>query len=451
MLRRRFAALILVLSLLSAGCTRQVSPEVQQELERQYPDLSSSSESSSSSQASEPAPEQEAASSSSSEPEEPEPYYTQVSLKAVGDNLIHNTIYMQAANRAGEGQEYDFYPAYENIIPLIEGADLAFINQETLLASEVFEVSTYPMFNSPTVLGDTMLDIGFNLFTHANNHALDKGVKGINATLDYWDSKKEEGEEFLLSGIYRDEADMNEPRIIEKNEITFALVSFTEHTNGLKLPSNAENRIIYTSETELMKEQIRTAARMADIVLVSVHWGVENSHTVTNAQRELAQQFVDWGADLILGTHPHVLQSIEKLTSTDGEDSAYVIYSLGNFISAQSAGDNLVGGVFNITFEKEHLSGVITMSEPTFVPIVTHYETAWQKNLALYPLSEYSPDMAASHGVIRNTPAFSLEYIESMLDTVIGEPYLDYEPWTPPAEDEEEPAEGEESSSEAAA
>ena len=307
------------------------------------------------------------------------------------------------------------------------------------------------MFNSPTVLGDTMLDIGFNLFTHANNHALDKGVKGINATLDYWDSKKEEGEEFLLSGIYRDEADMNEPRIIEKNEITFALVSFTEHTNGLKLPSNAENRIIYTSETELMKEQIRTAARMADIVLVSVHWGVENSHTVTNAQRELAQQFVDWGADLILGTHPHVLQSIEKLTSTDGEDSAYVIYSLGNFISAQSAGDNLVGGVFNITFEKEHLSGVITMSEPTFVPIVTHYETAWQKNLALYPLSEYSPDMASSHGIIRNTPAFSLEYIESMLDTVIGEPYLDYEPWTPPAEDEEEPAEGEESSSEATA
>ena len=87
------------------------------------------------------------------------------------------------------------------------------------------------------------------------------------------------------------------------------------------------------------------------------------------------------------------------------------------------------------------------MSEPTFVPIVTHYETAWQKNLALYPLSEYTPEMAESHGVRRNTPAFSVEYIEEMLDTVIGEQYLDYEPWTP----EEEVVEGEESSSEAAA
>ena len=84
------------------------------------------------------------------------------------------------------------------------------------------------------------------------------------------------------------------------------------------------------------------------------------------------------------------------------------------------------------------------MSAPTFVPIVTHYETAWQKNLALYPLSEYSPDMAASHGVIRNTPAFSVEYIEEMLDEVIGPEYLDYTPWAPPVEEEEEPAEGEE-------
>ena len=451
MFRRRTAALVLVSALLIAGCTRQVSPEVQKELERQYPELSSSSQSSAASQADAAKSEQETEqSASSSEPEEPETYYTEASLKAVGDNLIHNTIYLQAANRAGDGQDYDFYPAYEHVAPLLEGADIAFINQETLLASEVFEVSTYPMFNSPTELGDTMLDLGFNLFAHANNHALDKGVKGINATLDYWDSKLEDGEELLVSGIFRDEADMNEPRIIEKNGISFALVAFTEHTNGLKLPSNVENRIIYTSETELMEEQIKTAAKKADIVLVSVHWGVENSHTVTDAQRALAQQFVDWGADVILGSHPHVLQSIEKLTSTDGEDTAYVIYSLGNFISAQAAGDNLVGGVFNMTFEKEHISGVITMSEPTFVPIVTHYETAWQKNLALYPLSEYSPDMAASHGVIRNTPAFSVEYIESMLDEVIGVQYLDYTPWTPPVEDEEEPAEGEDSSSEAA-
>lgn len=446
MLRWRTAALCLAVSLVAAGCTREVSPEVQRELESQFP-VSSSSASDTVSQSSPDEPKTDM-SSVSSEPAEPEPVYTQVTLKAVGDNLIHNTIYLQAAERAEDGEEYDFYPAYEKIAGLLEGADLAFINQETLLASEVFEPSTYPMFNSPTEVGDTMLELGFNLFSHANNHALDKGVKGINATLDYWDEKKDEGADILVTGIFRDEEDMNTPRIIEKNGITFALVAFTEHTNGLKLPSTAENRIIYTTETELMEQQIKAAAKQADIVLVSVHWGVENSHTVTDAQRNLAQQFIDWGADVILGSHPHVLQPIEKITSTDGESTGYVIYSLGNFISAQSVGDNLVGGIFQITFEKEHLSGELTIGEPTLVPIVTHYETAWQKNLTLYPLEEYTEELAESHGVLRNTPGFSLEYIESMLDSVIGESYLDYKP---PVPEEEEIPEGDGTGSEPAA
>ena len=190
--------------------------------------------------------------------------------------------------------------------------------------------------------------------------------------------------------------------------------------------------------SELMQQQIEAARELADVVLVSVHWGVENSHTVTDAQRNLAQQLIDWGADIILGTHPHVLQPIEQLTSTDGKSTGYVIYSLGNFISAQSAGDNLIGGVLSITFEKEQLSGVVTISKPVLTPIVTHYETAWQKNLELYPLSEYTQELAQSHGVVRNTPAFSLEYIHQMLESVIGDEYLDNIPAPAPAQDSQE-------------
>ena len=433
----RVLALCLAVSAALLGCTRQVSPEVQQELEQQF-HTQSSGESAASTGSSAAVQQSTPSESAPSAPDEPQPVYTQVSFKAVGDNLIHNTIYLQAADRAAEGEEYDFYPAYSRVEPLLEGADLAFINQETLLASQVFEPSSYPMFNSPTQVGDTMLSLGFNLFSHANNHALDKGVKGIEATLDYWDAKIEEGADILVTGIFRNEEDMNTPRIIEKNGITFALVAFTEHTNGLMLPSTSENRIIYTSETELMQQQIEAAQELADVVLVSVHWGVENSHTVTDAQRNLAQQLIDWGADIILGTHPHVLQPIEQLTSTDGKSTGYVIYSLGNFISAQSAGDNLIGGVLSITFEKEQLSGVVTISKPVLTPIVTHYETAWQKNLELYPLSEYTQELAQSHGVVRNTPAFSLEYIHQMLESVIGDEYLDDIPAPAPAQDSQE-------------
>jgi poly-gamma-glutamate synthesis protein (capsule biosynthesis protein) len=443
-MKKRFLAATLAvcfcLGLTAAGCTREVPEEVLRELEQRH-QTSSSKKDKSSISSSKPSEKDDPLSNnelenSSSEPEET---ISSVTLKAVGDNLIHNTIYIQAQNRASNGQAYDFYPAYEKIAELLEGADFAFINQETLLASEVFEPSSYPMFNSPTEVGDTMLELGFNLFSHSNNHALDKGVKGINATLDYWENKEGLGEDFLVTGLFRDENDMNHVRVMEKNGISLALVAFTEHTNGLKLPSAAENKIIYTNDTETIKNQIQAADQTADVVIVSVHWGIENSHEVTDAQRDLAQKMFDWGADIILGTHPHVLQPVESITSTNGERQGYVIYSLGNFISAQDAADNLVGGILDFTIYKNMGTGEISIGQPSLTPVVTHYETAWQKNLSLYPLSEYTEELAEFHGVRRNYPNFSVDYIWGMLEEVIGETYLQEKPMTEDPGDTDEP------------
>lgn len=409
-----------------AGCAREIPEDIQKELETRYQSSSEKADSPESSSA----PSEEDSISSSEDPEdippEPEERIESVTLKAVGDNLIHNTIYMQAQNRASGGLAYDFYPAYERVSDLLSGADFSFINQETLLASAIFEPSSYPMFNSPTEVGDTMLELGFNLFSHSNNHALDKGVKGIGATLDYWAAK--EDEDILVTGLFRDENDLNRVRVMEKNGISLSLVAFTEHTNGLKLPSTSENIIIYTSDTETMKKQIEAADQAADVVIVSVHWGIENSHEVTDAQRNLAQQMFDWGADIILGTHPHVLQPIEPLASEDGEREGYVIYSLGNFISAQSVPDNLVAGILDFTIYKNMETGKISIGQPSLTPIVTHYETAWQRNLSLYPLNDYTEELAQAHGVRQMEKGkysfFSTEYIWNMLDETIGEPYL---------------------------
>lgn len=436
-----FMAVCCGMGLAFAGCTREIPEEVQRELEEKFQPQSKKDPSSSSKP-----PKRDPSQLDDDEEEAPPPpedRITSVAIKAVGDNLIHNTIYLQAQNSAANGQSYNFFPAYENVAGLVEGADFAFINQETLLASAVFEPSTYPMFNSPTEVGDTMRELGFNLFSHSNNHALDMGVKGINATLDFWDNKEGIGEDFLVTGLFRDEDDMNRIRVMEKNEISLALVAFTEHTNGLKLPSTAENKIIYTSDTETIKGQIQAADQAADVVVVSIHWGIENSHEVTDAQRELAQKMFDWGADIILGTHPHVLQPIEILTSSDGEREGFVIYSLGNFISAQDVPDNLVGGVLDFTVYKNMSSGEISVGHPYLTPIVTHYETAWQKNLALYPLSEYTEEMAESHGVKRKYSYFSTQYIWEMLNETIGEDYLAEKAPEPPEPEEEGPAPGE--------
>ncbi|NLE06292.1 MAG: CapA family protein, partial [Crenarchaeota archaeon] len=134
---------------------------------------------------------------------EAKPENVKISFSCTGDNLIHSSIYEQASFRAGGGGNYDFTRAYENIADLIQTPDVAVLNQETLICNDVFAPSSYPCFNSPTALGNHMIDLGFDVFTTANNHTLDKGVDGLLASLDYWASK----ENSTVVGVYRNLAD----------------------------------------------------------------------------------------------------------------------------------------------------------------------------------------------------------------------------------------------------
>ena len=145
--------------------------------------------------------------------QEPDPL---VRIVAVGDNLIHSSIYNQAKERSIDGG-YDFDYAYKNIEGLIAPADLAILNQETPIANDKFEPSDYPLFNSPTQLGDKMIKLGFNAVSHCNNHILDKGEEGLLATLDFWDSRN-----ILVYGAYRDEKDLNAIPTMDINGIKFS-------------------------------------------------------------------------------------------------------------------------------------------------------------------------------------------------------------------------------------
>ena len=122
-----------------------------------------------------------------------------------------------------------------------------------------------------------------------------------------------------------------------------------------RLPVPVAN-VIYTSELDVIESQITQAAQLADLVVVSNHWGVEGSHTITDAQRNLAQQMVDWGADVIIGTHPHVVQDAQWLTAADGRQ-CFVAYSLGNYLNAQSTMDTMIGAVLDFTIPIVYLFG----------------------------------------------------------------------------------------------
>lgn len=341
-----------------------------------------------------------------------------ITVLGAGDDLIHDSLYKQASTRAN-GKGYDFTPVYGHVAGQIKKADIAVINQETVLAGNVAPLSGYPLFNSPTAVGDTLVNIGFDVINHANNHVLDQGEKGVKATLDYWDTKP-----VKVVGVYRNDADMENIRIVEAKGIKTAHIGITEMTNGLYLPKGSKYKIVMASDTELIEHLIKKAKSMADVVVISVHWGTENTYELTDAQKTLAQEMVDWGADIIFGNHPHVVQKLTLLTRASDGAQCPVIFALGNFVSAQLSGKNMVSGLLTVTETKDCQTGKTSYNGMKFTPLVTQYGKHCS-NITIYPFSEYTDKMASEHGVRKYTPSFSKKFIQDIIDKNIPKEYQD--------------------------
>lgn len=335
-----------------------------------------------------------------------------VNMVAVGDNLIHTAIYQQAQNRTGNGS-YNFLPVYDDVKDLIGAADIAVINQETMMYSERAAAS-YPCFNTPVEMAQNLADIGFDVLTIANNHMLDVSSKGLISTLDLINST----DGLLASGAYHNREEYTAIKTITVNDITFAFLSFTEHTNGIPLPEDKDDYIVYLNELDDVKLQVEYAATVADCVVVSMHAGTEYADNYNSVQSEFAQKVADWGADLIIGTHPHTLQAVESLTAADGRQVP-VMYSLGNFVSTQNERKRLVGGIANISITKDFSSGEITVGKPQLDIAITHYR-AGRSGVKIYRLANYTDALASVHGV----SGFSLDFIYEHIRNILGEEYL---------------------------
>jgi Putative enzyme of poly-gamma-glutamate biosynthesis (capsule formation) len=345
----------------------------------------------------------------------PVPKPVSITILGAGDDLIHDVIYQQASRRAG-GKGYDFSPVYARIAGDIKSADISVVNQETILAGNVAPLSGYPRFNSPTQLGDELVNLGFDVINQANNHVLDQNEKGLAAALAYWDTKP-----VKAIGAYRSDADLEDIRIVEAKGIKTAHIGITEMTNGLSLPKNSKYRLIYADNTPLIEHLIKKAKSMADVVVVSIHWGTENTETLTDRQKTLAQNMVDWGADIIFGNHPHVVQQLAVLTRKDGTKCP-VMYAFGNLVSAQQSGKNMVSGLLTVTVTKDFATDKTTFTGMKFKPIVTQYGPHCS-NITIYPLDQYTDALAAAHGVRAFTPDFSLKFIRAIINRNIPEQY----------------------------
>lgn len=361
-----------------------------------------------------------AAASRKPEPE-PQPIVQTVRFSATGDNLIHAPIYNQAKRRAADGEAYRFDYCYEHIAPLYAQQDVNWLNQETLCTDELGP-STYPSFSTPGDCARALYRAGVRVFSLSNNHTYDKGASGIAATLRFWDSMPED---VVTTGLWKGKSDYGRIPLQTVNGVTIAYLSYTEHTNGIPQSSAMTANVIYTNQTDVIEQQVKAARQLADFVVVGVHWGVENSHAIVKSQRVLAQSLADWGADLIVGTHPHVLQDAQWLTAADGRQ-VFTAYSLGNFISTQEKPDQLIGAILTVQLKKTtQPDGSVQRAvlTPQLLPTVTHYD-AGKANVRTYLFRDYTQELAQNHGVRAKYSDFSLDTIQKIAQNNISSEFL---------------------------
>ncbi len=382
---------------------------------------------------------------------------TEISFTASGDNLIHSYLYKQAAARAqssdsddgdktdgsnadtvvtaadntGTGEtegdthisgtgEYDFSFVYDQVADYFGRTDLNWVNQETLV-SDTIEPSSYPRFSSPGDVVRELYNRNFRIFNISTNHSYDQGAEGLVATNKFWNSMPED---CLATGLVK-KNNYDNIWIKSVKNVNFAFLSYTYGTNGLSVPSDSKYHIVLLSETDVIKQQIKLARELADVVVVSCHWGTEDSHTITESQRYMARKMTGWGADLIIGTHPHVVQDAEWVESHGRK--AFCAYSLGNFVSGQEVADNLIGATLSLIFEvHENLltdEKTVEIKNPKLLPTVTDYRPG-HEDIRVYWLRHYSRELADTHGVRSMDSRFNYDYIYEVLKNTIDKEFL---------------------------
>ncbi|WP_354542466.1 CapA family protein [Salinicoccus halitifaciens] len=304
---------------------------------------------------------------------------SEITISTVGDIMVHDEQYWGAY--VEETDSYNFKPWFEHVKPYLEEADLAIGNFETTVAGEDRGYTGYPLFNTPDEIVEDVKYAGFDALVTSNNHSLDMGAQGLERTVQML-----EDADLDVVGTY-DGAPEERHVIREIDGIKVAMLAFTEMLNGMEGPYTDEevyNMIDVISEENLTEAIDAAKADDPDIILTYMHWGPEYVEEPSDYQKEYAQFLADQGVDLIIGSHPHVIQRAEYLESADGESESFVVYSLGNFISNQRLETigpdfepNEDGVILNFDIEKDHESGETVIADVHYTPtwVYRHSDT----------------------------------------------------------------------------
>lgn len=343
-----------------------------------------------------------------------------ISLVMVGDMLMH--LRVTQSGRMEDGT-YNYDHIFEHVKEDIQAADVAVVNQEVILGGPEIGYTGYPLFNTAYELGDAIHDAGFDVVLHATNHTMDKGKTGLMNCLNFWSDNYPEIE---VLGANKTQAEQDEIYIYEQEGIKLAMLNYTYGLNGMPMPSDMPFAVDVMVEDK-MAADIAKAEEQADFTIVYLHWGNEYQTYASSNQKMWAKFFLEHGVDLIIGTHPHVIQPVEWYEDEEGH-RMLVYYSIGNFInstadSGSGVGKRVVGAMAEVEIIRDE-SGNVVIGEYGVTPLVTQIMNG-PGNITTYKLSEYSQELADENQMSWKDPNFSYEFCQELCREVFGDLYVE--------------------------
>ncbi|UOE93554.1 CapA family protein [Alkalihalobacillus sp. LMS39] len=329
---------------------------------------------------------------------------SKVKLVAAGDVLLHSRVYNKCKQKDGT---YNFDDKFGHAKELLSSGDVTIVNLESIVAGTEFGLSSYPRFNNPIEIAQTLKDYGTDIVSLANNHVYDHGVEGLLKSLENLNEIN-----LPYVGAYSSIEDNDTYRIIEKNGLKIGFVSYTREFKRLKKIEKDKDYLVNIFDEQNvipMRNQIQKLADsgLVDLVVVALHFGKEYTLYPTAVQREIAAEISDGGADVILGHHPHVLQPPEIILNSRGKKS-FFIPSLGNFYSGQHGVYRQIGATLSIDIEKVEGNPIISFQNPTLH--LTFVDTFDKKDFKMYSFMEYiktNPYIKTNRGTFESLEIFT--------------------------------------------
>gem|GEM_PF-1218195 len=391
------------------------------------------------------------------------PTPAKVSFCAVGDNLINEagdyTADLLGLADAWEGTEgdgaYDFSPLYAQIKDTVSSYDIAFINQETTLGgNDEFDYEGYPSYNTPDEMAQAVADSGFDVVNCNTNHTYDTWTGSIEHAQKVWAAQKDVD----VIGSYTSEEDREKIRVVDRNGMKIAFLSYCYGQNGYSQEDLPNDYYAVPFDKDKMATEVARAKKLADAVVVYMHWGEENTHELSSEQHEYAQYLADLGVDLTIGSHAHVIQPVAYITRNatatgedaadedtdedeaadadettgdeaadagdDSQDKMLCVYGLGDFVSGYTLPKTILSGMFTCDFVRDD-AGKVTVENPVWHGVVEHNEGDVDE---VYLLSDYSDELAQRNTLLARvgendeyTTSDPLEWAQQTTLDVVGD------------------------------